>query len=87
MRDDSFDHIAFTQRYDFVNPRIALAWALGHDVNVFGSWAYSSREPAFQDLYDGEGVGNVPLFANADVATNTYAVSYTHLTLPTIYSV
>ena len=72
MRDDSFDHIAFTQTYDFIIPRVALGWTPRNDLNVFGAWAYSSREPAFRDLYDGEGPGNVPLFQNADVATNSY---------------
>jgi iron complex outermembrane receptor protein len=72
MRDDQFDHIAFTQNYDFVIPRVALGWAPRGNWNMFGAWAYSSREPAFRDLYDGEGPGNVPLFANADVATNSY---------------
>lgn len=72
MERDEFDHIAFTQSYDFVNPRIGLGWAPRTDLSVFGAWAYSSREPAFQDLYDGEGPGNVPLFENANTATNTY---------------
>jgi iron complex outermembrane receptor protein len=72
MRDDQFDHIAFKQTYDFVIPRVALGWTPRQDWNVFGAWAYSSREPAFRDLYDGEGPGNVPLFADADVVTNSY---------------
>jgi iron complex outermembrane receptor protein len=72
MRGDTFDHIQFTQQYDFAIPRVALGWTPRRELSVFGAWAYSSREPAFRDLYDGEGPGNVPLFENADVATNTY---------------
>jgi len=72
MRDDVFDHIQFDQTYDFALPRVALGWSPKGALSAFASWSYASREPSFQDLYDGEGVGNVPLFANADVVTNTY---------------
>ena len=65
MRDDAFDHLSFNQNYVFTLPRVALAWAPARDWSAFGSWSYASREPAFRDLYDGEGVGNVPLFRYA----------------------
>jgi iron complex outermembrane receptor protein len=65
MRDDAFDHLSFDQRYVFLQPRVALGWAPGHAWGAFTSWSYASREPAFRDLYDGEGVGNVPLFRYA----------------------
>ncbi len=75
MERDAFDGVKFDQSYDFALPRVALDWAPREAVNAFASWSYSSREPAFRDLYDGEGPGNVPLFANANVATNTYGAA------------
>jgi iron complex outermembrane receptor protein len=60
MRDDQFDGYRFDQHYDFVQPRLGLTWAPGGSVSAYASWAYSAREPAFRDLYDGETPGNVP---------------------------
>ena len=62
MRDDAFDGIRFEQHYDFVQPRLGLTYAHSSSLSAYGSWAYAAREPAFRDLYDGEGPGNVPNF-------------------------
>ena len=72
MRDDRFDGIAFDQSYDFVLPRLGLSWAPAPAWNAFASYAYASREPAFRDLYDAEGVGSVPLYRRVDIAAGVY---------------
>jgi iron complex outermembrane recepter protein len=72
MQGDTFDHIEFSQSYDFALPRLALGWTPRPSVDAFASWSYASREPSFQDLYDGEGPGNVPLYAVADIPNNIY---------------
>ncbi len=66
MRDDHFDAIRFEQRYDFVSPRLAAQWSFATDLRASASWAATRREPAFQDLYEGEDLGNTPLFARVD---------------------
>jgi len=40
--------------------------------SAFAAWAYSSREPAFRDLYDAEGAGSLPLYGTIDVANGVY---------------
>ncbi len=72
MRGDRYDGIGFDQRYDFGSPRVALSWAPTTRGQMFASYAYSSREPAFRDLYDAEGVGSVPLYRRVDVAAGIY---------------
>jgi iron complex outermembrane receptor protein len=72
MRDDHFDGIAFDQHYDLGVPRVALAWQPTKAWQAFASYSYASREPAFRDLYDGEGVGSVPLYGHIDVAAGIY---------------
>ena len=52
MRGDRFDGIRFDQRYDFASPRLAVSWAPSEHAQVFASYAYGIREPAFRDLYD-----------------------------------
>jgi len=73
MRDDRFDGIQFDQRYDFLQPRLGVTWHARPGLEGHVSYAYSSREPAFRDLYDGEGVGAVPLYANGSVANNDWS--------------
>ena len=63
MRGDRFDRVRFDQSYDFALPRLGLTWA-GHEWSAFAAVAHARREPAFRDLYDGEGVGNAPLIAS-----------------------
>jgi outer membrane receptor protein involved in Fe transport len=72
MRGDQFDGIQFDQRYDFALPRIGATWTPRPSLSAFASWAYSSREPAFRDLYDAEGAGSVPLYGTIDVASGIY---------------
>lgn len=72
MRDDRFDGIRFDQSYDFGLPRLAVAWQPTSRVQAYASYAYASREPAFRDLYDAEGVGSVPLYGTVDVAAGVY---------------
>lgn len=72
MQGDRFDGIAFTQRYDFALPRLGLSWSPRPDWNAYASWSSASREPAFRDLYDAEGVGSVPLYGVVDVAAGIY---------------
>jgi iron complex outermembrane receptor protein len=72
MRDDQFDGIRFDQTYDFLNPRLGVTWTATPRVTAFASYAHASREPAFQDLYDGETVGNLPLYGTIDVAAGIY---------------
>jgi iron complex outermembrane receptor protein len=72
MRDDHFDGIRFDQPYDFAIPRLGLTWTPREDVSAFASWSHGSREPAFRDLYDAEGVGSVPLYRRVDVAAGIY---------------
>jgi iron complex outermembrane receptor protein len=72
MRDDQFDGVKFDQRYDFGLPRVALSWQRSPSWNAFASYAYASREPAFRDLYDAEGVGSVPLYGHIDQAAGVY---------------
>ena len=64
MEGDFFDHVAFTQTYDFALPRLAVTWTASPSLSAFASLAYASREPALSDLYDGEGVGNAALIRN-----------------------
>lgn len=81
MEGDRFDGVRFDQGYDFFIPRLGIAWnwesprksrAPGmygppaKRLTVFASIAQSRREPAFRDLYDAEGAGSVPLFANGE---------------------
>jgi iron complex outermembrane recepter protein len=72
MRDDRFDGIRFDQTYDFFNPRIGITWTPGTAWTGYASFARSSREPSFRDLYDAEGVGSVPLYRVSDVVNNVY---------------
>ena len=72
MRDDQFDGIQFDQHYDFALPRLGLEWTTPSGMAVYGSYAYSSREPALRDLYDAEGVGSLPLYGTVDVANGIY---------------
>jgi iron complex outermembrane receptor protein len=72
MRDDRFGGIAFGQHYDFGAPRAAVQWQASKRAQVFASYAWSSREPAFRDLYDAEGTGSVPLYRRVDVAAGIY---------------
>ncbi len=64
MRGDRFDGIRFDQGYDFALPRVGIAWEGVDEWRFFASASHARREPAFRDLYDAEGVGSVPLFAN-----------------------
>jgi iron complex outermembrane receptor protein len=73
MRGDRFDGIQFDQRYDFAVPRLGLTWSPRPSLTTFASYAYSSREPAFRDLYDAEGVGSVPLYRRVDIPAGIYA--------------
>jgi iron complex outermembrane receptor protein len=72
MRGDRFDGIRFDQTYDFFNPRLGVSWAPREGLTAYASFARSSREPAFRDLYDAEGVGSVPLYETSDVVSNIY---------------
>jgi len=72
MRRDRFDGLRFEQKYDFFNPRLGVAWRPASAFNAFASWAQTRREPSFRNLYDAEGVGNVPRFARLDPATGEY---------------
>ena len=73
MRGDNFDGVNFIQSYDFFLPRLGLAWQPGkRAVALFASWAQTSREPALQNLYDGEDYPSAPLFAHQDPATHTW---------------
>ena len=66
MRGDQFDGVKFDQSYDFALPRLGLTWTPRPEWTAFAAAATSRREPAFRDLYDGEGVGNAPLIENGE---------------------
>jgi iron complex outermembrane receptor protein len=68
MRDDLFDGNRFDQGYDFALPRIGATWQPRQSLSVFGSWAYSEREPRFDDLYKGEQAPGVAYYGNYDPA-------------------
>jgi len=72
MRNDRFDGYRFDQSYDFGLPRLGVQWQATPRWSAFASWAYASREPAFSDLYNGEGAGNVPLYGVVNVAAGVY---------------
>lgn len=72
MRDDRFDGIRFDQPYDFALPRLGVSYFPDSPWAGFLSWSRSSREPALRDLYDGEGIGNVPLYRTIDVARGIF---------------
>src|SRR5262249_17671077 len=72
MRRDHFDGERFDQLYWLGVPSFALPWQASPAWQAFASYAYSSREPAFRDLYDAEGVGNVPLYGHIDPAAGRY---------------
>ncbi len=76
MRGDRFDGIRFDQGYDFALPRLGLTWMPRPEVSAFASWSYSSREPAFRNLYDAEGAGSVPLYRRLDIAAGIYEDPY-----------
>jgi iron complex outermembrane receptor protein len=73
MRDDRFEGIRFDQSYDFALPRLGVNWQPAARWSVFASWAAASREPAFRDLYDAEGVGSLPLYRVVNVAAGIYS--------------
>jgi iron complex outermembrane receptor protein len=73
LRDDVFGGYAFDQDYDFVLPRLGATWQPRAELRVFGSWAYSSREPRFSDLFSAEQAYSVPLFQHVDPANGVYA--------------
>ncbi len=64
MRDDRFDGVRFDQSYDFFLPRLGARWNAGGKLSLFAAAGHSRREPAFRDLFDGEGVGNAALIVN-----------------------
>ena len=72
LRGDHFDGVRFDQRYDFGAPRFALSWQPSPRWQAFASYAFASREPAFRDLYDAEGVGSVPLYRRVNVVAGVY---------------
>ena len=72
MRDDRFDGIRFDQPYDFAVPRLGVTWTGMRNLYVFGAYAQSRREPAFRDLFDGEGPGSLPLYATIDVPRGVF---------------
>jgi iron complex outermembrane receptor protein len=72
MREDRFDGIRFDQDYDFLLPRLGMTFTPCPSTTLFTSFAVSSREPAFRDLYDAEGAGSVPLYRIRDTAANRY---------------
>jgi len=72
MRDDRFDGLSFEQAYDFLNPRLGVAWRPGGAITAFASWAQARREPSFRNLYDAEGVGNLPRFGYLNPGTGRY---------------
>lgn len=72
MEGDVFDGIAFRQSYDFALPRLGVSWNPNAAWSTYASWSLASREPAFRDLYDAEGVGSVPLYRRVDVAAGIY---------------
>jgi iron complex outermembrane receptor protein len=51
---------------------VALSWQRSASWSAFASYAYASREPALRDLYDGETVGNVPLYGHIDQVAGVY---------------
>lgn len=71
IADDRFDGVRFDQHYDFALPRLGFTWTPRPGASAYASYAYASREPALRDLYDGEGVGGVPLYHGA--ASGVYA--------------
>ncbi|MFI5370655.1 MAG: TonB-dependent receptor domain-containing protein [Candidatus Eisenbacteria bacterium] len=73
MRGDQFDGIRFDQHYDFLLPRLGLTWHTRPGLDLHASYAYSSREPAFRDLYDGETAGAVPLYGSGNAANNDWS--------------
>ena len=72
MRDDRLDGIRFDQAYDFALPRVGVDWKPSPRWTAFASWALGQREPAFRDLYDGEGAGNLPLYRVVNVAAGVF---------------
>jgi iron complex outermembrane receptor protein len=72
LLDDRFDHLEFDQSYDFALPRLGVNYTACEQLSAFASYAYASREPAFRDLFDGEYVGDTPLYATTDPASGTY---------------
>ncbi len=78
MRDDRFDGVRFDQTYDFALPRLGVTWSPTPRVSAFAAWSSAAREPALRDLYDGEGVGNVPLYAQHDPLRQSYRVPLVH---------
>src|SRR5262249_34581539 len=66
MRDDRLDGVTFDQPHAFAPPRPGRGWSGGGGGRLPARAARSGREPAFRALYDGEGVGNVPLMENGE---------------------
>ena len=66
MRDDRYDGVRFDQSYDFFLPRLGVRWNPTGSLALFAAAGHARREPAFRDLYDGEGVGSVPLIVNGE---------------------
>jgi len=67
LTDTLFHPVAvrFDQDYDFAVPRLGLTWTPRPSLEAFVAWSHTGREPAFRDLYDAEGPGNVPLYRGA----------------------
>lgn len=66
MRGDRFGGVRFDQPYDLALPRLGMTWDRGGPWRLFAAVAHARREPALRDLYDGEGLGAAPLFANGE---------------------
>jgi iron complex outermembrane receptor protein len=52
LYDEKFIGTDFTVPYSFLNPRLGLNYNLTDRWNVYGSLAYTSREPRLKNLYD-----------------------------------
>ena len=72
MRGDRFGGVLFDQSYDFGVPRLGVTWGPRAGVAAFASWAYSSREPAFLNLFNPEAAGSLPNYRERDPAANVY---------------
>lgn len=67
------DEPLFDIIYWFINPRMGVNWNIDEKMNVYGSLAYTSREPRMRNLYAADDVyfGSTPLFNSDTTADGT----------------
>ncbi len=52
MHDDQFKGVEFTEKYNYLLPRLGVTYQLNSQWSLFGNVSRGAREPAFRDIYN-----------------------------------